>query len=75
MHEKSIIDAWGLKFFELQQQAKQEGVGSLCVLLYDDRFDDTESKLCNHVGAGPLAVIGMAEYAKILMQRQVEQDV
>lgn len=66
--EPNSIEDFSNRFYELQKEAKAFGIGAVVVLVQDDRFDDTETKMMTHT-VGPVVGLGCLEWGRITFER------
>lgn len=67
------IKYWADKLQEVQVEARAHGVSSIAILVYNDHLDDAEDKVINFNGAGPVMMLGMAEYLKHMVLVNLEK--
>lgn len=59
------LNYWSERLLDVQKEARAYGFASVACIVEDDRFEEQEAKIVSHAGAGPVLMLGMAEYIKI----------
>lgn len=65
---------WIDRLDELQIEAKAHGFMSVVCIYEDDAFADTEGKMVNSRGCGPILMLGIGEFIKMFAKSMLEND-
>ena len=72
--DKGLI-YWSDQFEALQEQARSHGFSSVCLLVEQDPFDKSETKVVIHQGMGSMMMMGAGHYIRHLAECDLEESV